>query len=59
MSYNDELKTKISELIRELDEKIVRDEGEKLELEIKLNKLRLSEFEEDIKETQNQQFLKG
>jgi hypothetical protein len=59
MSYNDELKTKIRELIRELDEKIVRDEGEKLELEIKLNKLRLSEFEEDIKETQNQQFLKG
>jgi hypothetical protein len=51
MSYNDELKTKIRELIRELDEKIVRDEGEKLELEIKLNKLRLSEFEEDIKET--------
>jgi hypothetical protein len=59
MSYKDELKTKIRELIRELDEKIVRDEGEKLELEIKLNKLRLSEFEEDIKETQNQQFLKG
>ena len=59
MSYNDELKTKIRELIRELDEKIVRDEGEKLELEIQLNKLRLSEFEEDIKETQNQQFLKG
>ena len=59
MSYNDELKTKIRELIRELDEKIVRDECEKLELEIKLNKLRLSEFEEDIKETQNQQFLKG
>ena len=59
MSYNDELKTKIRELIRELDEKIVRDEGEKLELEIKLNKLRLSEFEEDMKETQNQQFLKG
>ena len=59
MSYNDELKTKIRELIRELEEKIVRDEGEKLELEIKLNKLRLSEFEEDIKETQNQQFLKG
>ena len=59
MSYNDELKTKIRELIRELDEKIVRDEGEKLELEIKLNKLRLSEFQEDIKETQNQQFLKG
>ena len=59
MSYNDELKTKIRELIRELDEKIVRDEGEKLELEIQLNKLRLSEFEEDMKETQNQQFLKG
>ena len=55
MSYKDEIKTKI----RELEEKIARDEGEKLELEIKLNKLRLSEFEEDMKETQNQQFLKG
>jgi len=55
MSYKDEIKTKI----RELEEKIARDEGEKLELEIQLNKLRLSEFEEDMKETQNQQFLKG
>lgn len=55
MPYKDELKAKI----REIEEKIVRDEGEKLELEVQLNKLRLSEFEEDLKETQNQQFLKG
>ena len=55
MSYKDELKRKI----RDLEEKIARDEGEKLDLEVQLNKLRLTEFEEDLKETQNQQFLKG
>ena len=55
MSHKDEIKPKI----RELEQKIARDEGEKLELEVQLNKLRLSEFEEDLKETQNQQFLKG
>ena len=55
MSYKDELKRKI----RDLEEKIARDEGEKLQLEIQLNKLQLAEFEEDLKETQNQQFLKG
>lgn len=55
MSYKDEIKTKI----RELEQKIARDESEKLDLEMMLNKLRLTEFEEDLKETQNQQFLKG
>ena len=55
MSYKDELKRKI----RDLEEKIARDEGEKLELEVQLNKLRLTEFEEDLKEQQNQQLLKG
>ena len=55
MSYKDELKRKI----RDLEEKIARDEGEKLDLEVQLNKLRLTEFEEDLKEQQNQQLLKG
>jgi cell division protein FtsL len=55
MSYKDELKRKI----RDLEEKIAHDEGEKLDLEVQLNKLRLTEFEEDLKEQQNQQLLKG
>lgn len=55
MSYRDELKRKI----RDLEEKIAREEGEKLDLEVQLNKLRLTEFEEDLKEQQNQQLLKG
>lgn len=55
MSYKDELKRKI----RDLEEKIARDEGEKLELEVQLNKLRLTEFEEDMKEQQNQKLLNG
>ena len=55
MSYKDELKRKI----RDLEEKIARDEGEKLDLEVQLNKLRLTEFEEDLKEQQNQQLLNG
>ena len=55
MSYKDELKAKI----RDIEEKIARDEGEKLQLEIELNKLRLTEFEEDMKDAQNQKLLKG
>ncbi len=55
MPYREELKQKI----RELEKKIAKDEGEKLQLEIELNKLRLSEFEEDMKEAQNQKLLKA
>ena len=55
MSFKDELKRKI----RDLEEKIAREEGEKLDLEVQLNKLRLTEFEEDLKEQQNQRLLKG
>jgi predicted nucleic acid-binding Zn-ribbon protein len=55
MSYKDTIKQKI----REIEKRMAEDESQKLELEIELNKLRLSEFEEDLKETQNQQFLKG
>ena len=55
MSYRDELKAKI----RDLEKKIAKDENEKLQLEIELNKLRLTDFEEDLKETQEKKFLKG
>jgi hypothetical protein len=55
MSYRDELKAKI----RDLEKKIAKDETEKLQLEIELNKLRLTDFEEDLKETQEKKFLKG
>jgi hypothetical protein len=55
MNYRDEIKAKI----RELEQKIVEDENEKLNLMIELNKLRLTDFEEDMKETQEKKFLKG
>jgi hypothetical protein len=55
MSYRDEVKAKI----RELEKKIAKDETEKLQLEIDLNKLKLAEFEEDIKESHEQKLLKG
>jgi hypothetical protein len=55
MSHKDEIKSKI----REIEKRIAEDESEKLELEVQLNRLKLTEFEEDMKETQNQQFLKG
>jgi hypothetical protein len=55
MSYRDELKTKILEL----EKKIAKDETEKLQLEIELNKLKLAEFEEDMKESNEQRLLKG
>lgn len=55
MSYKEELKRKI----RDLEEKIAREEGEKLDFEVQLNKLRLTEFEEDMKEEQEKKLLKG
>jgi predicted nucleic acid-binding Zn-ribbon protein len=55
MSHKDEIKAKI----REIQKRMAEDESQKLELEIQLNRLQLAEFEEDMKETQNQQFLKG
>lgn len=45
--------------IRELEQQIASCIGEKSELERQLTKLKLSEFEEDAKETDNQQLLKG
>jgi hypothetical protein len=55
MPYKDELKNKI----RDLEKQIAKDENEKLQLEIELNRLKLAEFEEDMAETQNKKLLKG
>jgi hypothetical protein len=55
MTYREELKAKI----RDLEKKIAKDETEKLQLEIELNKLKLAEFEEDMKESSEQKLLKG
>jgi hypothetical protein len=54
-SHRDELKRQI----RDLEEKIARDEGEKLQLQIELNRLKIAEFEEDLKESDNRQLLQG
>ena len=55
MSYREDLKIKI----REIEKRMAKDESEKLQFEIELNKLRLAEFEEDIRETAEQKLLKG
>ncbi len=45
--------------IKELEEKISQFEGDKSVLMDQLQKLRRDEFEEDIRETDNRQLLKG
>jgi len=55
MSYRDILKKQIAEL----EQKIQSAKGEKSELEKQLNKLRLTEFEEDMATENTQVFLKG
>lgn len=55
MTYKDILQKQIYELER----KILSCHGEKAELEKQLSKLKLSEFEEDIHDMENQQLLKG
>ena len=55
MSYREDLKIKI----REIEKRMAKDESEKLQFEIELNKLRMAEFEEDIRETAERQLLKG
>ena len=55
MAYKDFLKQKI----KELEEKIVSSTEEKSVIEAELNKLRLAEFEEDMREESSQQLLKG
>jgi hypothetical protein len=55
MAYKEVLKKRI----QELEQKIASSLGEKSELEKELNRLRLSEFEEDLAEENNQRLLKG
>lgn len=45
--------------IRELEEKIANQQGEKAELLKQLQRLQLSEFEEDERQNSGQQLLKG
>lgn len=55
MTYKDDLQKKI----RDLEQEILSSQGKKLELEQKLQQLRLAEFEEDLREEGGQQLLKG
>lgn len=55
MSYREQLQKEI----RELEHQILNSQGKKLELEQKLQQLRLAEFEEDMRESDGQQLLKG
>jgi len=55
MAYKDFLKQKI----KELEQKIASSEEEKTVIQSELNKLRLAEFEEDMREESPQQLLKG
>ena len=53
MSYRDIL----SKQILELEQKISKDTAEKEILQQQLNKLRIAEFEEDMRETQEKKLL--
>jgi hypothetical protein len=55
MSYRDYLQKKI----KELENNIKYNLGEKDQLELELRKLEMQEFEEDLREQGNQQLLKG
>jgi hypothetical protein len=58
MLYKDELKRKIAELELKISQQTQRN----FELEVELNRLRLAEFDEDLRETPGDsgvQFLKG
>jgi len=55
MLFKNELQLKI----RELEQKILTQQGEKLELEQQLQKLKISEFEEEMREENTPQLLKG
>ena len=45
--------------IRELERKISEAQGDKAVLEKELNRLQVAEFEEDLRETNEQRLLKG
>ena len=55
MSYKDYLNQKI----QELEKRIVYSAEEKRAIEEELNKLKIAEFEEDMREESSQQLLKG
>jgi len=55
MSYKDLLVKRI----RELERKIAEAQGDKAQLEQELSKLQIAEFEEDMRESSDQQLLKG
>jgi len=55
MSYRNLLLKQIAEL----EQKIATDTADKAELEKQLHKLKLAEFEEDMRESTEQKFLKG
>ncbi len=55
MSYRELLLRKI----RELEEKITQDTTDKELLQQELNRLKLAEYEEDLRESDNHQLLKG
>jgi uncharacterized coiled-coil protein SlyX len=55
MSYIKELQKQIAEL----NLRIQQNQGDVVELQEKLNKLLISEFEEDMREESNQKLLKG
>ena len=45
--------------IRELEEKIAEAQGDKVQLEKELQKLKVAEFEEDMRESDDRHLLKG
>lgn len=55
MPYKDLLQKQI----KELEERIAKFNGDKSILENQLQKLRMAEFEEDIRESDTKQLLKG
>jgi hypothetical protein len=55
MSYRELL----NKQILELEERIARDSADKEELQRQLNKLKISEFEEEMREGADQRLLKG
>jgi hypothetical protein len=55
MSYREHLVKQIQELER----RIALDSNEKSKLEQELNRLRIAEFEEEMREGQEQRLLKG
>lgn len=55
MSYREQLQKEI----REIEQQILSSQGKKLELEQRLQQLRISEFEEELRESGSQQLLKG